>query len=77
MCIYIFSYNIHILFHVLFLYGLSQDIEYSSLCCTVGPCCLSILYILVCIYLSQIPNPSLSFGNHKSVLYVCEFVSIS
>ena len=37
---YIFS---NILFH----YGLSQNIEYSSLCCTVGPCCLSILYIIV------------------------------
>ena len=28
-------------FHILFLYGLSQDIEYSSLCCTGGPRCLS------------------------------------
>ena len=24
-----------------------EDIEYSSLCYTVGPCCLSILYIVV------------------------------
>ena len=30
-------------------YGLSQDIECSSLCCTLGPCCLSILYIVTCI----------------------------
>ena len=29
---------------ILFHYGLLQDIEYSSLCYTVGPCCLSILY---------------------------------
>ena len=36
-------------FHILFHYGLSQDIEYSSLCYTAGPCCLSILYIIVCI----------------------------
>ena len=35
--------------HILFQYGLSQDVEYSSLCYTVGPCCLSILYIIVCI----------------------------
>ena len=35
---------IYILFHILFLYGLSQDTENSSLCYTVGPCCLSILY---------------------------------
>ena len=45
-----FSYTyIYILFHILFHYGISQEIEYSSLCYTVGPCCLSILYILVCI----------------------------
>ena len=31
-----------------FLYGLLQVIEYSSLCYTVGLCCLSILYIVVC-----------------------------
>ena len=38
---------IYILSHILFHYDLSQDIEYSSLCYTVGPYCLSILYILV------------------------------
>ena len=32
-----------------FHYGLPQDIEYCSLCYTVGLCCLSILYIIVCI----------------------------
>ena len=40
---------INILFHILFHYGLSEDIEYSFLYCTVGPGCLSILYIVVCI----------------------------
>ena len=40
-----FSYTyIYILFYILFHYGLSQDIEYRSLCYIVGPCCLSILY---------------------------------
>ena len=34
----------HILFHIHFPYGLSQDIEYSSLCYIVRPCYLSILY---------------------------------
>ena len=43
MCIYVYIY---IFF---FYYGLSQDIESSSLCYTVGPCCLSILYIIGCI----------------------------
>ena len=41
---------IYILFLVLFHYRLLQDIEYSSLCYTVGPCCLSILYIYYCVY---------------------------
>ena len=36
----------YILFHVLFHYGLSQDIKYSCLCYIVGSCCLSILYII-------------------------------
>ena len=36
--------NSNILFH----YDLLQDIEYSSLCYTVGHYCLSILYIIVC-----------------------------
>ena len=40
---------IYMVFHIYFHYGLSQDIEYSSLCSTIGPCCLSTLYIIVCI----------------------------
>ena len=36
--------------------GLSQDFESSSLCSTVGPCCLSILCITVCIYCLLIFN---------------------
>ena len=38
-----------ILFQILFHYRLLQDIENSSLSYTVGPCCLSILYTVVCI----------------------------
>ena len=37
----------YILFHILFYYNLSQGIKYSFLCYTVGPCCFSILYIIV------------------------------
>ena len=37
---------VYVLFYILFHYGLSQDIKYSSLCCTVGPCCLSIRCII-------------------------------
>ena len=38
-----------IVFHTLFHHDLSQDIKYSSLCYAVGPCYLSILYIIACI----------------------------
>ena len=41
---------IYILFYILFHYGLLQDIEYGSLCYIVGLCCLSILYVIVCIW---------------------------
>ena len=41
--------HLHILFYILRHYGLSQDVEYSSLCSKVGPCCFSIFYIIVCI----------------------------
>ena len=37
----------YILFNILFYYGLSRDIEYSSLCFIVELCCLSVLYIIV------------------------------
>jgi len=40
-------------------YSLLQDTGYSSLCYTVNPYCLSILYMGVCVYSSQIPNLSL------------------
>ena len=42
--------HISILFQILSYYGLLQDLEYSSLCHTVGLCYLSILYIAI--YLS-------------------------
>ena len=43
--------NIYIYIYIHILYGLSQDIDYSSLYYTVEPYWLSFLYILVCIYL--------------------------
>ena len=45
---FILSVNISIFFQILFLYRLLQNIEYSSLCYTVGPYWLAILYIVVC-----------------------------
>ena len=43
--IYIYKYR-----HSFCLHRLLHAIEYSSLCYTVGPCWLSILYIVVCIF---------------------------
>ena len=37
---------------------LSKETEYSSLCYSVGPHCLSILNVSVCIDQPQIPSPS-------------------
>ena len=51
-----FYMYIHSFFNILFHYGLSQEIGYSSLRCTVGPCCLSILNVIVYIYQLQIPS---------------------
>ena len=48
---------IHYFFHTIFYHVLSQEIGYSSLCCTVETHCLSILNIIVCIYQSQTPCP--------------------
>ena len=44
----LYVYCTTIWFHILFLYGLLQGIEYSFLCYTTGPCCFSILGIIVC-----------------------------
>ena len=67
---------IHYFSHTIFI----QEIGYNSLCYTVGPC-LSIQNVTGCIYQPQTPCPSRSLpsiprGNPKSVLYVCESVSV-
>ena len=77
--IHIYKYS---LFHILFHYGLSKSIEYSSLCSTVWPCCLSSLCIKY--FASANPklpvHPSLNpcpLWQPQSVLYVWESVSVS
>ena len=58
LVIYIYIYiliYIYIHFQILFHYSLLQDVEYSSLCYTLGPCCLSILFYIYSMYL-LIPN---------------------
>ena len=46
---------IHSFLNTLFQHGLSQEIGFSSLCCTVGPYCLPVLNVIVCIYQSHSP----------------------
>ena len=43
MCVYILFRFVSIIIRLL------QDIEYSSMCCTVCTCCLPILYIVLCV----------------------------
>ena len=42
--LYIYTHILFLIFH----YRLLHGIGYSSLCYTVGPYCLSVLYIVVC-----------------------------
>ena len=69
---------IYLLFQILFHYWLLQDIEYSSLCYTVGPW-LPILYTEKYICQPQTLNlylpTSIPFSNHKFVLCVCGSIS--
>ena len=61
--------RLHILFHILFDYSLSHDIEYSSLCYKVGPHCLSILYIPLT--LGFLPSPCWFKAWHSLFMIVC------
>ena len=59
--------HIHILSKNYFLfYSVLQCIEYSSLCSTVGPWCLT----------PSLSLPSFPLGNHKFVFSVCESIFV-
>ena len=80
VCVYIYIYVIYqvlyqILYQILFLYRLLQNTDYSSLCYTVGPGWLSVLYIAMCVCYPQIPNLSLPF--HLSPLRTISLFSMS
>ena len=53
-----------ILFHPLFHYRLLQDIKYTSLCHTTGPCWLSNLCIVVCILEGLMLKLKLQYFGH-------------
>ena len=67
--IYIYVYT---LFHVSFHYGSPQNIEYSSLCSTVWPCCLSLYFIFLPFYLNmmhvhlELASPFFFFSSKSS-----------
>ena len=46
----------YIFFILIYNYGLSQGIEYSSLCCTVGPCCF--LHLIYSQVVLVVKNPA-------------------
>ena len=71
---------VHSFSHTIFHPGLAQETGYSSLCYKVGPHGLPIRNVIVGIYQPQTPHPShslpLPLGNQKSVLRVCESLSV-
>ena len=75
---------IYILFQILFPYRLLQNIDYSSLCYTVGPGWLYILYIIqYCVYVNPILliylSPLKPFRNTLSQTYwlkICIWVRV-
>ena len=78
--------HIPILFQIIFPLKLLYNIKQSSLCYMVGPCCLSILNIAVCICQSPnpwlpLPHPCFLSDNHKfifevwgSISYISSFI---
>ena len=60
VCVYIYT---HILFYMFCIM-----ISHSSLCYTVGPCCVSILYMLVCIGAVVLNNYTLPMKDGVCVL---------
>ena len=64
-----FSYTyIHILFHILFCYGLSQDIDYGSPSSTIGPFCFRVTSAKL--YMSFSKRYLLKFSNFLAYNYV-------
>ena len=54
---YTLTFHIYIYIYIyihFYQYGLLQNIEYNFLCYTGNPCCLSVLYIVLCIWASLV-----------------------
>ena len=48
------QHNDWVFLRIIFHYILLQDTGYNSLCCTINPCCLSILCIVYSVFFSSI-----------------------
>ena len=70
-CIYI-----HSIFQIIFSYSLSQNIEQSSLCYIVGPCWLSVLYIVVNVH-PKAPELSLPPGKDPILALLSPVVNLT
>ena len=75
VCVYIYIY-VYIYTHILF-YIFCIMIYHSSLCYTVGPCCLSILYMLVCIGAVVLNHGHISFDTLPMKDGVCVLLKVS
>ena len=80
LCICMYMY---ILFQILFLYRLLQNIEYSPLCCTIGPGCLFYILLFSHSIVSNSVTPwtavhqtSLSFTISQSLLKLISIESV-
>ena len=71
-----FSYiYIHVFFLILVHYGFLQHAECRSLCYTLNPCCLSILYIMISVNLIFLVYPSpIPFPGNHTFCFLCLWV---
>ena len=67
---------IYIIYHILFHYGLLWDIEYSSLCYTVGPCCLSGGLYLLILFTHFVQPPTFLPSDKHTIVLIYESVSV-
>ena len=64
---------VSILFQILFPFKLLHNIEQSSLCYTVGPCCLSILNIAVCTCQLRLTCTQSTYSQHVLSPSTCQW----
>ena len=76
MCVYIYTHT-HSFSHTIFHHVLPQEIGYSSLCCRVGPHCLSILNVIVWLYQGEPWMPFVFSQKLHAVIIIYTMMSIT